>query len=461
MKTIVSRVKWITKGVLGAIVVNLIIVSMASAAEDSLSVTVTPPLIQLTIGPGESWQSVLKIVNNNTYDVTYYASPTDFEADGEQGKGKFIPLVTNNASGTIVGQTLGYWIEISPEPIVIKRGMSAQVPFTVRIPENASPGGHYAAILVGTMPEKEETSGPSMRISSFVTSLLFVRIKGDVIEKGRIREFVSKKMLYETPEANFLLRFENLGNTHLKPQGDITLYNMWGKERGKITFNQTNNFGNVLPNSVRKFEFSWKGEESVFDIGRYSAVVTLGYGEEGSQNSAATAYFWVVPIVPVSLTLGSILLFITLVTWLIRRYIRRALALEQNRFVRESAPVFERSSYVPTMQALIEPLKEGVVDLRTIGKSAVYIPRESHFAQDTPRASLSRQVLRNDERSLTLFAFMQKYSLFLFFVTLCIAAILVLWTYFENVLVPERSYEIIDVTSEEEIPLQDENSLQN
>src|SRR5262245_20566537 len=59
-------------------------------ADEALSVTLTPPMYQLAIGPGESWASSLKIVNNNSYDVTYYAQVVDMEAKGETGQSKFI-----------------------------------------------------------------------------------------------------------------------------------------------------------------------------------------------------------------------------------------------------------------------------------------------------------------------------------------------------------------------------------
>lgn len=405
----------------------------AGADEGTLSVTVTPPLFQLTIGPGESWSSVLKIVNNNTYDVTYYASPMDFEADGEQGKGRFLPLVEDRNSSTSAKATLGYWVDISSDPILIPRGTSGEIPFTVTVPENASPGGHYAAILVGTKPGEEEISGPMMRISSFVSSLLFVRIKGEVVERARIREFLSKKRLYETPQADFLLRFENTGNTHLKPRGDIVLYNMWGKERGKVAINQVNNFGNVLPGTIRKFEFSWQGAGNMLDIGRYSAVVTLAYGEEGKHNLSATTYFWVVPLIPVGSVLASIIFFLLSLAWLIRRYVRRALAIEKSRLglseERVAAPAL-------SIETFIEPLREGVVDLRSVGRAPKPV---QPVAPTLPPVS-----------QLTLFGFFQKYSLFFFFVALLVAGGMGVWMYFDNVLLPERAYEISDVTSEEE-----------
>lgn len=404
------------------------------ANEGTLSVTVTPPLFQLTIGPGESWSSMLKIVNNNSYDVTYYASPIDFEADGEQGKGRFMPLVEDRNSSTSAKATLGYWIDISSDPIVIPRGTSGEIPFTVTIPENASPGGHYAAILVGTKPGEEEISGPMMRISSFVSSLLFVRIKGEIVERARIREFLSTKRLYETPQADFLLRFENTGNTHLKPRGDIVLYNMWGKERGKVAINQVNNFGNVLPGTIRKFEFSWRGTGNMLDIGRYSAVVTLAYGEDDKQNVSATTYFWVVPLVPVGTVLAILIFFLLSLAWLIRRYVRRALAIEKSRL----GIVDARRAPAPALsiETFIEPLREGVVDLRSVGR--------------TPKPIRPPVSVTIESSQLSLFGFFQKYSLFFFFVALLVAGGMGVWMYFDNVLLPERAYEISDVTSEEE-----------
>jgi hypothetical protein len=377
----------------------LILHATPALAQESLSVTVTPPLIQLTIGPGESWASSLKIVNTNSYDVTYYATPVDFEAEGEAGTGTFMPLLDVAQSGST---TLASWIDISRDPITIQSGTSGDVPFAVHIPESASPGGHYAAILVGTAPPGDAPEGPTVKISSFVSSLLFVRIKGDVDERARIREFRTERQLYQEPKADFLLRFENLGTTHVRPQGEIVLYNMWGKERGRVQLGQKSAFGNVLPNSVRRFSFQWAGEDNVFDIGRYSAVVTLSFGEDQKQNMSATTYFWVIPVVPVSITLGSILVFVLLVAWLIRRYIRRALALER-----------------------------------------------AHFGV-AARAPLSQTTALPAPQPSTILGFLKEHSLLFFFLSLLVAAGFWLSAYFNAVLVPERGYEITDISTEEE-----------
>ena len=80
-----------------------------------------------------------------------------------------------------------------------------------------------------------------------------------------------------------------------------------------IPINAQTHFGNVLPNSIRKFEFTWKGEQSLSDIGRYKAVVTLGYGIEGRKFQSSATYFWVIPVKSVLMVLGGALFIVLFV----------------------------------------------------------------------------------------------------------------------------------------------------
>lgn len=401
-----------------ALFILALILPLRYALGQGLSLTVTPPLFQLTIGPGEQWASTVKVVNNNDYDVTYYAQVVNFDAEGESGKSTFTPLITNeDNSGSLAG-----WVTLEAKPLLVKAGESAQIPFSVRIPGDAPPGGHYAAILVGTQPGLDPVTGPSLKVATFVSSLLFVRVKGEVHESGRIREFVTDNSVYTDAQARFALRFENTGNTHLKPQGEVIIYNMWGKKRGAVLINQKNNFGNVLPESVRRFEFGWDGTDDVFDIGRYRAEVTLAYGDEARQSATATSYFWIVPLGPVLGVGGTVLIMVLALIWFIRRYIRRALMLEHERL---GIP----KTSVPTFSALLEPIREGVVDLRAV---AGHISPASHV------------------EDFTFQVFLKKYRLFLGFVLLVIIAGGLLMYFFSSVLTPERPYKVNEISTGEE-----------
>ncbi len=304
-------------------------VSGVAAAEDKLTLTVTPPLFQLTIGRGENWSSNLKVVNTNSYDLTVYASLMDFQANGEEGQAKLIPADTGNSTSSV--QTLARWIEIARGPVLVPAAKSVEIPFMVRIPEQAEPGGYYAAILVGTSPMADKTKGPMVTVASMVSTLLLVRVNGDIREEGSIREFSADKFFSSNPDISFNLRFANDGNVHLQPQGEITIYTMWGKEAGKIPINQQGEFGNVLPHSVRKFVFDWRGENNFFDAGRYSALISLAYGQEARSAASQVAYFWVVPLKPILAILAGAGLFILFILLIVRVYVRRSLRAVERR----------------------------------------------------------------------------------------------------------------------------------
>ena len=277
------------------------------AQDSSLTLSISPSLFDMSIDPNQEWRSSLRVININPFDLTVYVDVVNFLPQGEGGEGRFVPVTPSEDGGT----TLAEWFTVTKEPILIPQEQSVEIPLVVRAPEDASPGGHFAAILVGTKPLVPEEGQARVQTSQMVTSLFFARVSGDVIESGSIREFTTTGKYFNSPEANFELRFENKGNVHLKPQGDIRITNMWGEERGVVPINQNSSFGNVLPESVRKFNFSWKGEWSIADIGRYTAIATLAYGADDRQFASAETTFWVIPF---KLLLG---IFVTLLLLLL------------------------------------------------------------------------------------------------------------------------------------------------
>ena len=333
-----------------------------SVHAQSQSLSVTPPLFQLSVSPGDSWQSSIKVVNPNPYPLTIYAEVTNFAAAGEAGYGRFIPIDDEPNDKN----TLAEWIDIVKTSQTIPPEQSQDVSFLIQVPDNAPPGGHYAAILISTQPTDPEKGQVVQTIQS-VTSLFFLRVEGDVQEVGTIRELRAVDPFVSVPDVTLSLRFENKGNVHLQPKGDIVITNMWGTERGRIPVNYKSNFGNVLPQSIRDFTFSWKSNFKVTDIGRYKVDATLAYGENGIQSTHAVAYFWVIPVKWTFITLTILALFITLITFMVRAYIRRMLTLsgvEVDR-ISESREIRKEQGISRTYKQTAAPIAEGVLDLRT------------------------------------------------------------------------------------------------
>jgi LytR cell envelope-related transcriptional attenuator len=399
-------------------------------AQEAITLSISPTLYDMSAEPGQEWRSALKVVNVNPFDLTVYAEVVNFTPRGEGGDGRFIPIDQSDTDGV----TIAEWFTISNEPIVIPREQTIEIPFTVKVPADASPGGHFAAILIGTKPIAREDGQARLQTAQMVTSLFFARVAGDVIETGSIREFTTTKSLLGTPEVTFSLRFENKGNVHLKPQGEIRIFNMWGEERGIIPINQYSNFGNVLPESIRKFIFTWKGEWSVSDIGRYTAVATLGYGAKEKQFTTSETVFWVLPI---KLILGILIglgLFFGLLTWLVRLYVRHMLVLagvsiEEYDSVATRAHATQSSRKVstkPTKPAIHAPLEAGILDLtKRLRVPETFWGRLHEFGQ-----------------------FVIQYKLFFLGVTLLMLFIAVVTWYIKSANTEHRAYEVIYMQNE-------------
>ena len=292
-----------------------------------LTLSITPPLIKNNVSPGQVWRSAIKVVNNNAVAVEVYTEVVDFRSNNENGKVEFIR--DQGQLDLYKNHLLSQWVDIDSGPYSITPGQSADIPFTVVVPETADPGGHYAAILVGTKPPVETGGGSSIKVSSQLASLILLRINGEEKEEGQIREFSTSEKFYFNPRVNFKLRFENTGNVHLLPRGEIRVENIFGEEKGTIKLNHNTEFGNVLPEGIRAWNFEWQSEKGLSNMGRYRATLVLSYGEKASETIEQVLYFWVVYPKVLLITVGSVLFIVLLIIFFVRRYIRKSILMTQ------------------------------------------------------------------------------------------------------------------------------------
>jgi hypothetical protein len=202
--------KQIIGGTVLGVLLLMPIVSLAQT--ESVKLSITPPLIKNNVSPGQIWKSQVKLVNNNPIPLKAYVRVQDFRGRSDNGTVEFIDKNPNPEESK---DMLSSWIELLDDAIEIPPYESRDIPFVIIVPEDASPGGHYAAILAGTSPPEPAAGGSSIAVSSLLASLLLVTVKGDVIEEGSIREFSTDKSFYSRPHVDFTVGFDNQGNTHI------------------------------------------------------------------------------------------------------------------------------------------------------------------------------------------------------------------------------------------------------
>lgn len=320
-----------------------IIIIAVSMPHSLWAMTVSPPRMEIFADPGENIELSIKLLNETADEVVLYSSTLNFTADEKQeGVPKFYDLPSADSS-------LANWIKIDKGPISISSGQVKEINFNIDVPQNADPGGHYAAIFFGTEPPGG-SSGSGIGISGKVGTLLLLNISGDVLEAGKITEFKTQEttLFYDSLPVKFVVNFQNSGNVHLKPQGEIIITNLFGYEAGRLLINEEGVSGarNVLPQSSRHFEAEWPSgwikdygnnfagklgsQWHNFAIGRYSASVELKYGSSSGSKTTGALFFWVFPWQIMLAGLLSAVLAVLLLAVSVKKYnkwvVKRALS---------------------------------------------------------------------------------------------------------------------------------------
>lgn len=402
-----------------------IFLPVLAQAQEKLGFSISPTIFDMTANPGQSWETSIRLINSNRTDLQLYIEPVNFTPREESGVPDFQSIENDPARSA----TFAEWINV-PESILVPAEKTVELPIEITVPQDGDPGGHFAALLIGTKPP--ETNGNTqVSTSQIISTLFFLRVTGDVNEAASIRSFRTTNYLVNQPSTTFELRIENRGNVHVQPQGKITIYNMWGQKRGEVLVNQQTLFGKVLPNSVRKYSFDWQSDWSIADIGRYTAKAVLSYGNTDKQSLTSETAFWVVPWKWVLMIIGVISIFVYGFVIALRAYIRRVLTLSGLQPITSESSV----SLTPKTKRLgiIAPFEVGMLDLR----------KELYGSKS------------HQERLQAILQFSKKYHYFFYFLLGLIIFIGVLWWYMQAAF-EDKNFEIVTDSGEVVTPKSNE-----
>lgn len=235
-------------------------------------VTVSPVRYEFIGEPGEIFTGQVKYYNNTSEDKTLYLRTQNFEPMDETGNPRFIEDEMPFNSSLMDWIALDTY-EIFVENIDEEQAKPTIINFTLEIPSDATPGGHYAGIIQSSKPPNtdttdQESTGPVVVPES--ACIILVTVAGDVNAEGSSKEFwvtdpfkkeQDSQKIYEYFPTKFISRIKNSGNVHFKPQGNIMVYR--GETLvGTLPFNEEE--GNILRESIRRFESESWGEDVFF-----------------------------------------------------------------------------------------------------------------------------------------------------------------------------------------------------
>lgn len=280
-------------------------------------VSISPADFNERLSPGEIRNLSIKVRNRSAENEVYYLSVQNISGVRDGGVPIFAP-----DRAEVTGYEIADWITLATSSVAILAGDEAVVDFSLRVPDNATPGSHFGSVFFSTEAPEIQSSGAAVGFQ--VANIIHVRVAGDVIEAANVRQFSTDQYIYGSSNVAFTARIENAGNVLVTPIGSVEVKNMFGKKVVSLPFNQDSKSA-VFPLTTRDFELSWEDEGPGF--GRYEATVSAAYGDSGARFTlSSTVTFWILPMNIIGPALG-ILAVVLLVTFLIARlYISRTLA---------------------------------------------------------------------------------------------------------------------------------------
>jgi len=252
------------------------------AAQTSQSVTITPPHIKLTLNPGEIAEGKLSIINNSSSELSFKVSTFDFIVTDNKGTPQILPpgTITNNR------YSASNWIAAAPDTFTVKPHERFNFNYYAKVPKNAAPGGHYAAIVYQPVNDSNVV-GSGASIQTQMATLVYFSVPGDIKESAIVKLFKTLSFQEYGP-ISIETEIKNQGDLHINPTGRILVSDLFGR----TIENQDLEERNIFPEASLLYNSSF-GQKVMF--GRFKADLYAKYGKNNNLPLLATVYFWIFP----------------------------------------------------------------------------------------------------------------------------------------------------------------------
>lgn len=295
---------WKLSAVAIAVVFLFSFIGNSWAQSNGLGVT---PRVSLTSRPGGTIRDSLRVSNlSSNQPLNLRVNIIDFRPAGETGT----PQLIRDPNAEQTPWSLKPFLTI-PETFTVPAGQSANVPFTIKFPDNVGAGSYYSAIEYEAVGATDEQR---VNIAASSATLVFINVEGNAAELLNLLDFGASdngkiKSIFSEPPQTFGYRLKNGGNLNESPAGSIVVKNMFGDIKANIdNINPKNEL--ALIGQTRRFEVCYPKSTETTEIvkaencqrlkllpGRYTAELVMLYGQNGQpvRQIGAKASFWYLP----------------------------------------------------------------------------------------------------------------------------------------------------------------------
>lgn len=207
---------------------GLIILKITPVAAQSLSLSISPPLLEVLIRPGKTITQVYKIHNNGDSTVVTLRI-LEYYSDGLKYNSDFVP------ENWISLQNLDIAFN---KPFLLGANEERQIILKVNPPQEIAEKDYYRVLLFSTTPNPSIDNSET-RLSQNLGSILLVNVTNSGIKTkaGQITSFKLPLIIDSFTALSTDITLQNSGKTYFRPLGEVKLTGPFAKGSFKINPN--------------------------------------------------------------------------------------------------------------------------------------------------------------------------------------------------------------------------------
>jgi hypothetical protein len=216
--------------------------SARAASGDIESITMSPVSEHYKLSAGDTKSGELTIINDGKTDYNFIVYSRPYSVQNANYDPDFVDTKPNTDAYQ--------WVQFPKVSYFLKAGQSTTVPFVLRVPETAAPGGHYGVMFAETQPTGEQKAGSVLR-KKRVGAIIYATVKGVYTLAGNLSGTSIPFLQFRSP-ITASSTVVNTGNTDFSDKVTYKVSDTFNRLKYQVQKDY-----DVLPQTTRKIPLEW------------------------------------------------------------------------------------------------------------------------------------------------------------------------------------------------------------
>ncbi|GAA2609355.1 WxL protein peptidoglycan domain-containing protein [Paractinoplanes durhamensis] len=201
---------------------------------------------------------------------------------------------------------LGTWVKVAATRVTVPAETQADIPFTITVPKNATPGDHVGGIVAmeAEAGVTGEAEGATVQIQRAVAARVYLRVPGTVVPGlavPSVKLDLDAPLLPTGARGALDYRIANVGNVHLVPATTVKATGLFGHH---VELAGSRPTGDFVPGAEGNFAMKASGVWPI-DIVSASVTVRADGGVYAKRTDRTFVLSWTALLIPVALGVAA------------------------------------------------------------------------------------------------------------------------------------------------------------